>query len=249
MSGPVATMHVCSNFKRFCSSLQDLVSFRRRKDLRRQLQISEPFNFRKEDTVIPGLTENEITVMREKAAASCLGIADLLYYDTASMSLSLPLPSPRLRTTPDVPDYCHSSSGGGGGSLRGVWTPQQPLSAVAAMIARPVAAAATARPPTRLTSSASAASSRACSNRSLYRARRALFAASTSTNATLAISPASSTAMSPSSSSSSSSCFGRDPLNDLDLDLDLAAPGSPVSPLSPRSSSRSAWGRLVGVAI
>ncbi|KAK3353238.1 hypothetical protein B0T25DRAFT_206384 [Lasiosphaeria hispida] len=71
-----ATMQIYSNVKRLCSSLQDMVTFRRRKDAKRQFQISEPFNFKKEPTTLPGLNEDEISVLREKAAASRLGIAD-----------------------------------------------------------------------------------------------------------------------------------------------------------------------------
>ncbi|KAK0715589.1 hypothetical protein B0H67DRAFT_645320 [Lasiosphaeris hirsuta] len=69
-------MQVYSNVKRICSSLQDLITFRQRKDAKRQFQISEPFNFKKEPTTLPGLSEDEISVLREKAAASRLGIAD-----------------------------------------------------------------------------------------------------------------------------------------------------------------------------
>ncbi|KAH6856927.1 hypothetical protein B0I37DRAFT_426548 [Chaetomium sp. MPI-CAGE-AT-0009] len=84
----MVNMTVYSEVKRLYSSLQQMVGLRRRK---RQLQISEPFDFKREATIIPGLTEDEISVLREKAAASRLGIA---YADThASHSvLSLPLP-------------------------------------------------------------------------------------------------------------------------------------------------------------
>ncbi|KAL1839924.1 hypothetical protein VTJ49DRAFT_1012 [Mycothermus thermophilus] len=64
-----------SEVKRLYTSLQDLVGLRRKK---RSVVISEPFNFRREPTVLPGLTEDELVVLsilREKAAASRLGIA------------------------------------------------------------------------------------------------------------------------------------------------------------------------------
>ncbi|KAK3318203.1 hypothetical protein B0H66DRAFT_227802 [Apodospora peruviana] len=72
-------MRLCSDVKRLYSSFQDIVRFRRRKSVKRQLVISEPFNFKKEVTAIPGLTENEyyeICVLREQAAAKCVGIAN-----------------------------------------------------------------------------------------------------------------------------------------------------------------------------
>ncbi|KAL2259448.1 hypothetical protein VTK26DRAFT_6863 [Humicola hyalothermophila] len=61
--------------KRLCMSLQEMVGLRRRKGLKRDLRISEPFNLKKEAVILPGLSEDEITVLREKAAASRLGVA------------------------------------------------------------------------------------------------------------------------------------------------------------------------------
>ncbi|SPQ23886.1 9c2fd302-a5fe-4045-996b-7cd1385ffa46 [Thermothielavioides terrestris] len=52
----MAAMNVYSEVKRFYTSLQEMVGLRRRK---RQLQISEPFDFKKETVVLPGLTEDE----------------------------------------------------------------------------------------------------------------------------------------------------------------------------------------------
>ncbi|RKU40966.1 hypothetical protein DL546_003376 [Coniochaeta pulveracea] len=46
----------------------------RRREKKRIYEISAPFNFKKECTVLPGITQDEISVLREKAAASCLGI-------------------------------------------------------------------------------------------------------------------------------------------------------------------------------
>ncbi|KAH8913007.1 hypothetical protein BR93DRAFT_964134 [Coniochaeta sp. PMI_546] len=65
-------MPVCLDFRRIRSRLQDMVSFRREK--KRTLKISAPYNFKKEGTYLPGITESEISVLREKAAASCIGI-------------------------------------------------------------------------------------------------------------------------------------------------------------------------------
>jgi len=73
-------MQICSdvksNMKRLCLRLQAVAGSRRRKPTKRVLQISAPFDFRKEETMLPGLSEDEISVLREKAAASRLGVAD-----------------------------------------------------------------------------------------------------------------------------------------------------------------------------
>ncbi|KAK0627308.1 hypothetical protein B0T14DRAFT_563124 [Immersiella caudata] len=91
-------MSVCMNVKMLCSSLQDMVGLRRRKDVKGQLQISQPFNFKKETAILPGLTEDEITVLREKAAASCLGVADELHSRSPSPDYAHPRQPPPIPT-------------------------------------------------------------------------------------------------------------------------------------------------------
>ncbi|KAJ9144326.1 hypothetical protein NKR19_g6541 [Coniochaeta hoffmannii] len=66
-------MPACLDFRRIRSRLQDMRVFRR-KEKKRTLIISAPFNFKKETTYLPGITDSEISVLREKAAASCLGV-------------------------------------------------------------------------------------------------------------------------------------------------------------------------------
>ncbi|KAK4035042.1 hypothetical protein C8A01DRAFT_48707 [Parachaetomium inaequale] len=83
----MVTMTVYSEVKRLYSSLQEMVGLRRRK---RQLQISESFNFKKETTILPGLTEDEISVLREKAAASRLGIAHADAYTSYTVGTLTP---------------------------------------------------------------------------------------------------------------------------------------------------------------
>ncbi|KAH6635668.1 hypothetical protein B0J18DRAFT_55145 [Chaetomium sp. MPI-SDFR-AT-0129] len=51
----MASMLVYSEVKRLYTSLQEIMGRRRK----RQLQISDPFDFKKEVTIIPGLTEDE----------------------------------------------------------------------------------------------------------------------------------------------------------------------------------------------
>ncbi|KAH8895639.1 hypothetical protein GQ53DRAFT_838611 [Thozetella sp. PMI_491] len=73
-------MHTCvsvkSNMKRFCARFHGFGVIRKRKEPKRTLEISAPFNFQKNETMLPGLSEDEVAMLREKAAASRLGIAD-----------------------------------------------------------------------------------------------------------------------------------------------------------------------------
>ncbi|VUC19944.1 unnamed protein product [Clonostachys rosea] len=39
-------------------------------------EISAPFNFKREPVCLPGISEDEISILRDKAAASRIGIAD-----------------------------------------------------------------------------------------------------------------------------------------------------------------------------
>ncbi|KAL1844687.1 hypothetical protein VTK73DRAFT_2023 [Phialemonium thermophilum] len=68
-------MHVCWDVRRFCSRLQDLANFRR-KEKKPVLVISAPFNFKKEGSILPGMSEDEVTLLREKAAASRIGVVE-----------------------------------------------------------------------------------------------------------------------------------------------------------------------------
>ncbi|KAK3292117.1 uncharacterized protein B0H64DRAFT_466641 [Chaetomium fimeti] len=132
----MVNMTVYSEVKRLYSSLQEMVGLRRRK---RQLQIVlRTFDFKREATIIPGLTEDEISVLREKAAASRLGIAHAdAYTDTllplpahhhplrsrASGPLSLspsmaPTGPPRLSIPIPIPGGNPSRQGSGSSSLR-----------------------------------------------------------------------------------------------------------------------------------
>ncbi|KAL2169217.1 hypothetical protein VTG60DRAFT_6381 [Thermothelomyces hinnuleus] len=90
------TVPIYSEIKRVYSSLQKAVGLHRRK---RQLQISEPFNFRKEAVTLPGLSEEKISALREKAAVSRLGIAHAGAYND-KIAHHGHRRSPSLRTTP-----------------------------------------------------------------------------------------------------------------------------------------------------
>ncbi|KAK3389824.1 hypothetical protein B0H63DRAFT_519059 [Podospora didyma] len=69
-------MSAITDVKRLCSSLQNVVFRRRRGATKPRLQISDPFNFRREITIIPGLSQDDLSVLREQAAATRVGIAD-----------------------------------------------------------------------------------------------------------------------------------------------------------------------------
>ncbi|KAK3398446.1 hypothetical protein B0T20DRAFT_392845 [Sordaria brevicollis] len=62
-------MQVCSNFKRFRASLQELLGIKRRNRVKGQ-DISAPYDFKKETTVIPGITEEYLESLRDEALAS-----------------------------------------------------------------------------------------------------------------------------------------------------------------------------------
>ncbi|KAB5576226.1 hypothetical protein GE09DRAFT_1095044 [Coniochaeta sp. 2T2.1] len=51
-------MPACLDFRRIRSRLQDMAGLRR-KEKKRTLVISAPFNFKKEATYLPGITESE----------------------------------------------------------------------------------------------------------------------------------------------------------------------------------------------
>ncbi|OAA68288.1 hypothetical protein SPI_00483 [Niveomyces insectorum RCEF 264] len=67
---------VCTSFKSYMSRLHRVLSIRRKKTKPR-LVISAPFDFKKEDSllVLPGVSNEELTLLREKAAASVVGSA------------------------------------------------------------------------------------------------------------------------------------------------------------------------------
>ncbi|KAM7201999.1 hypothetical protein V8F33_003006 [Rhypophila sp. PSN 637] len=70
-------MQFRNDVKRLCTSLRGLRMFKRGKETKRsKLEISQPFNFKREITTLPGLSEDEISVLREQAAASCVGLAE-----------------------------------------------------------------------------------------------------------------------------------------------------------------------------
>ncbi|KAK7420875.1 hypothetical protein QQZ08_010204 [Neonectria magnoliae] len=70
-----AKMQISTNVRTLCSRVQTLIRQRRRKE-KRAMQISAPFNLKHEPVQLPGVSEDEIAMLRDKAAASRIGIAD-----------------------------------------------------------------------------------------------------------------------------------------------------------------------------
>ncbi|KXX72880.1 hypothetical protein MMYC01_210386 [Madurella mycetomatis] len=120
-------MSVCSEVKRLYASLQEMVGLRRRKGVKHSLQISEPFNFKKEITILPGFTEDEIAVLREKAAASRLAIADADAFTSANTRSAVLTPTRLSGPLPPLPFASSSSSAAGSGRTQFLTVPNLPI--------------------------------------------------------------------------------------------------------------------------
>ncbi|KAI0396738.1 hypothetical protein F5Y17DRAFT_78875 [Xylariaceae sp. FL0594] len=71
----------CMMFPNFSARLQRLLGLKtkaaaRDKRTSQIMKISAPFNFKHETVSLPGLSEDEITLLKEKAAASRIGVID-----------------------------------------------------------------------------------------------------------------------------------------------------------------------------
>ncbi|CAK7218241.1 hypothetical protein SCUCBS95973_003418 [Sporothrix curviconia] len=82
---------VYSALKAYVSRLHDVLSMRRNKKTKPRLVISAPFDFKKEDStcILPGISGEELYMLREKAAASIVGSALTHPYETYSDSATL----------------------------------------------------------------------------------------------------------------------------------------------------------------
>ncbi|RFN51979.1 hypothetical protein FIE12Z_3807 [Fusarium flagelliforme] len=70
-----STMHISDDFHMLRERVQTIVRQRRRKE-KRSLDISAPFNFEKNPVNLPGVSDEQLAMLREQAAASRIGIAD-----------------------------------------------------------------------------------------------------------------------------------------------------------------------------
>ncbi|KAK0658104.1 hypothetical protein QBC41DRAFT_308267 [Cercophora samala] len=130
-------MYLCSEVKRLYSSLQEMITSRRgalrrhsRGGSKRHLVISAPFDFEHRPVTLPGLTSEEILVLREKAAATRLGIhtdtpPSIPTYSVSAPSSSSNSSTPHPNVTgvlppppPPIITSLQSSSGPGRSSSR-----------------------------------------------------------------------------------------------------------------------------------
>lgn len=98
-------MQLPSNVRVLCSRLQTILRQRRRKQQKRSLEISAPFNFTHEPVAIPGISEDEISILREKAAASRIGIAEMMPHSPSSLNSHPPMSPMYMR--PARPSTAH----------------------------------------------------------------------------------------------------------------------------------------------
>ncbi|CAK7225103.1 hypothetical protein SBRCBS47491_005778 [Sporothrix bragantina] len=82
---------VYSALKSYVSRLHDVLNMRRNKKTKPRLVISAPFDFKKEDSMcmLPGISGEELYMLREKAAASIVGSALTHPYENYSDSATL----------------------------------------------------------------------------------------------------------------------------------------------------------------
>jgi hypothetical protein len=80
-------MQMKNNVRMLCSRVQTILRRRQRKQQQRKptLEISAPFDFKREAVCLPGISEDEISILREKAAASRIGVAEAMPPSPSSM--------------------------------------------------------------------------------------------------------------------------------------------------------------------
>ncbi|KAG6026410.1 hypothetical protein E4U41_001274 [Claviceps citrina] len=77
--------------------IQGIIRHRARRH-RREVEISAPFGLRRETVNLPGLSQEEISILREKAAASQIGVLELRPESPSEYTFhKMSRPSPRLR--------------------------------------------------------------------------------------------------------------------------------------------------------
>ncbi|KAI1182795.1 hypothetical protein F5B17DRAFT_435274 [Nemania serpens] len=98
----------CLLFKTFTTRLQRLVGLKSKaaaaaneKRHSHTLQISAPFNFKHESISLPGLSEDDIALLREKAAASRFGATGA--YNDGPSAFGSPRKAPRAPPSPARP--------------------------------------------------------------------------------------------------------------------------------------------------
>ncbi|KAL7916056.1 hypothetical protein GGI35DRAFT_473369 [Trichoderma velutinum] len=94
-------MRLKSNVRTLYERMQAALRHGRRKQ-KRGLEISGPFGLKKEPVLLPGISQEELCILREKAAASRIGVAeDSMFPDpTASLPRSIRSRSPYRSPSP-----------------------------------------------------------------------------------------------------------------------------------------------------
>ncbi|KOS18245.1 hypothetical protein ESCO_002979 [Escovopsis weberi] len=89
-------MPLKDNFRTLYERVQSVLRAGRRKE-KRGLEISAPFDSKLVPVSIPGVTEEEIEILREQAAASRIGIAESIH-SQSTPCLTLEIPPRRTRS-------------------------------------------------------------------------------------------------------------------------------------------------------
>ncbi|KAK1252748.1 hypothetical protein MKX08_003935 [Trichoderma sp. CBMAI-0020] len=91
-TGAASEMRLKTNVRTLYERMQAALRHGRRKQ-KRGLEISKPFGFKKESVLLPGISQEELCLFREKAAASQIGIAEDSMFSDPSSSLPRPIRS------------------------------------------------------------------------------------------------------------------------------------------------------------
>ncbi|KAI0482025.1 hypothetical protein GGR56DRAFT_618182 [Xylariaceae sp. FL0804] len=94
-------------FKTFTARLQRLIGLNKPKTTpaeKRSLQISAPFNFVHETVSLPGVSEDEIAILKEKAAASRLGVVSEGRSSSIGRPRKAPAPPSQPHSVQSAPD-------------------------------------------------------------------------------------------------------------------------------------------------
>ncbi|KAL6896429.1 hypothetical protein GGI43DRAFT_117686 [Trichoderma evansii] len=85
-------MRLKSNVRTLYERMQAALRHGKRKQ-KRGLEISGPFGLKKEPVLLPGISQEELCILREKATASQIGVAEESIYPYPSSSLPRPIRS------------------------------------------------------------------------------------------------------------------------------------------------------------
>ncbi|KAJ2972192.1 hypothetical protein NQ176_g7296 [Zarea fungicola] len=84
MSGYATEMQVRNHVRMICSRMQTLLQ--RRTKQKRTIDISAPFDLKLEPVSLPGVSQDELAILREKATASRVGITEYIPRSSSSVN-------------------------------------------------------------------------------------------------------------------------------------------------------------------